>query len=320
MWNSACQLGCAICASVLVLNSMGLAHSQVPQLFQPTVQAYGEHVLELQPQKVRLLLMAKAEGANAKEAVEQLSRHRQTVRDELVALKADRDSIKVAPAEIRSHIMGLPKQYQHMSHRMLTTFLDSSTNINVEDLPIVYTASCIVAADWTLPNADPDLLLQLPNTLREQIAERDLMGDDNQLQLSPEQAARVEKFKAAVDEHVGFYEDDDSAARLQIVYVARVEKDARSVALKTAYERAREECNALAEASGHTLARMSSLSKVTPDESSNSFVYTGSSGEGTETLLTRQSLATRRDEFTARHPDLLTARFQVRVIFTVAKD
>lgn len=317
MMRTATNLFGTACVGILALIANQSLRAQVPGTYVPTVQAYGEHILELQPQKIRLLMVAKAEGANAKEAVEQLAKHRQTVRDELIALKADRDSIGVAPAEIRSHTMGLPTQYQHMSNRMLSNFLDNSANIHIEDLPIVYTATCFVSADWTLPSTDADLLLQLPSTLREQITKRDLLGEENQLQLSPEQAARIEKFKAALDEHMGYYEEEDTETKLQIIYVGSVTTESRTQALKAAYERAREECNALAEASNRKLGALVSLSKVTPDESTNNFVFSDASVDGPDTLRARQARGTRRDEFTARHPDLLQARFQVRAIFSI---
>lgn len=317
MLRTATNLLGITCVGIVALFASPSLRAQVLSSYMPTVQAYGEHILELQPQKIRLLMVAKAQGADAKEAVEQLAKHRQTVRDELIALKADRDSIHVAPAEIRSHTMGLPAQYQQMSNRMLSNFLDNSVNIHIEDLPVVYTASCFVGADWTLPSTDADLLLQLPSTLREQITKRDLLGEENLLQLSPEQAARVEKLKAALDEHMGYFEEEATESKLQIIYVGSITPESRTQALKSAYERAREECHALAEASNRKLGALVSLSKVTPDESTNNFVFSGSSVDGPETLLARQTRGTRRDEFTARHPYLLQARFQVRAIFSI---
>ncbi len=170
-----------------------------------TVQAYGEHVIELIPDRVRLLFIAKAEGASAKEAVERLAKHKEAVQGELKAMKAEANSIKITASEIRHHVLGVPTQYQNMSAKMLTNMLEGAINFRLEDLPSVHTATCVFEADWLLPSASSDVILQLPNSLREQVEQRDLVGDDNGIELSPEQAANIDKVKAALEEHLGAF-------------------------------------------------------------------------------------------------------------------
>lgn len=284
-----------------------------------TVQAFGEHLLDLQPEKVRLLLIAKAEGASAKEAVARLTKHKEAVRGELTAMKAEANSIKMTSSEMRHHILGIPPQYQNMNAKFFTNLLEGSLNIRLEDLPTVHTATCVIEADWVLPEGDSDLVLQFPNSLREQVAERDLVGDDNGVELSPEQSANITKFKAAIDEHMGFYDENSPQdQQVQVLFVASIKPEARAAALKSAFEKAREECQLLATASGHKLGRLVSLSKATPDDSSASNGFSlGLGSDTSDVLVARMTKATKRDEATARQADGLQARFQVRALFEV---
>ena len=283
-----------------------------------TVQAFGEHLLELAPERVRLLLVAKAEGATAKEAVQRLTRHKEAVRGELNAMKAEANSIKMTSSEMRHHIMGVPTQYQNMNARFITNLLEGSLNMRVEDLPTVHTATCVIEADWLLPKSDSDLALQLPASLREQVTERDLVGDDNGLELSPEQAANISKFKAAMDEHMGFYDDTTSEGQaVHILFVANIKPEARAAALKAAVEKAREECELLATAAGHKLGPLVSLSKATADDPSSG--YNLSIGVDADDAITnRLSKTTKRDEATSPQADGLQAKFQVRAIYELA--
>jgi hypothetical protein len=204
-----------------------------------------------------------------------------------------------------------------MNAKFFKNLLEGSLNLQIEDLPTVHTASCVVEADWALPSSNSDLVLQFPNLLREEVEQRDLVGDDNGLELSPEQATNINKFKAAMDEHMGFYDDSsEQVQQVQILFVASIKADTRASSLKAAFVKAREECELLAEASGHKLVRLLSLSKAMPDEAGNGFNM--SLGADTVDMLsTRLSKSSKRDEVTSRQADGLTARFQVRAVFEV---
>ncbi len=306
-----CMLLCDVHATLCV--------AQMPAGTQATVQAFGEDVVELKPKRLRLLLDTKAEGATAREATESLSKHKQAVREELVALKADRDSIRMMPADITSRMMGLPKQYERLNSQALLRLLGNTLNFNIEELPIVYTAHCYIEAEWELPSTDPDMLLQLPNTLREEIKSRDLLGEDNVIQLSAEQNSRVSQLKTAMDEHMGFYEDESAEDnRVQILFVAKMSAEERAGAMKRAYEHARQQCEELAQAANMKLGRLANLSKATPDEVSGGFTFS-SAAEDPDSMVARQLRSGRRDETSAKNPDLLFARIQLRVSFTVDK-
>lgn len=291
--------------------------AQAPQASVATVQAFGEHLLELPPEKLRLLLVAKAEGGNAKEAVERLTKHKEAVRTELLAMKAEASSIKMTSSEMRHHVLGIPPQYQNMNSKFFTNLLEGSLNIRLEDLPTVYTATCVIEADWVLPKSEGDLVLQLPNLLREQVVERDLVGDDNGLELSPEQSANITKFKAAIDEHMGFYDENGPQdEQVQLLFVASIKPEARAAALKAAFEKAREECELLATAAGHKLGRMVSLSRSTPDDSSSGSFSMGL-GTSNDAISARVAKLSNRNETTSRQADSLQTRIQVKAIFEI---
>lgn len=312
-------IACTICLAGQ-WHSLAQAQTQSPPSKSPaTVQAFGEHVLELSPERVRLLFIAQAEGATAKEAVERLTKHKAAVRGELIAMKAEADSIKITSSDMRHHTLGVPPQYQNMRTKFFTNLLEGQLNMRLEDLPTVHTATCVVEADWVLPNNDNDLVLQLPNLLREQVDERDLVGNDNGLELSPEQSANIAKFKAAVDEHMGLYDDNNQdQERVQILYVSTIKPEARAQAHKAAFENARQECELLAVASGHKLGRFVSMSKTAPDFTSSLNNFTMSlSPNASETLTTRVSRCTRPNETTSRQADNLQVSFHVEAVFEV---
>ncbi len=281
-----------------------------------TVQAFGEHSIDLAPERVRLLLVAKAEGPSAKEAVQRLAKHKEAVRGELQAMKAEPNSIKITSAEMRHHILGVPPQYQNMNAKFFSNLLEGSLNLRIEDLPTVHTATCVVEADWVLPKAENELILQFPNSLRDEVTQRDLVGDDNGLELSPEQAANISKFKAAMDEHLGFYDDTNRDQQpVQVLFVASIKSEARAAALKVAFEKAKEECALLATASGHKLGRLVNLSRSAPDDSSPVFNY--GAADSSDVLTARLSKSASKDEVSSPQAEGLQARFQVRAIFEV---
>jgi hypothetical protein len=223
-----------------------------------TIHATGQHELTLTPQKLRLTLNIRAEGLDAKSAIEALIEHKQRVKSELLAMKAEEASIDFGAAQLTSGIQGMSAEMMRYGARVYAQVAGAS-NVDLKDVPKVYIATSRVRAEWPLPTTDADALAMLPETLKEQVKERDLMGEKNKAELDGPQQEKLEEMQAAMQENMGYYSSDDESSPVTVVFVAKVDEAQRKVAVSAAYERATAQAKLLASVSGKSLGELKSL-------------------------------------------------------------
>ncbi len=114
-------------------------------------------------------------------------------------------------------------------------------------------------AEWALPTTDPDALALLPETLKEQIKARDLMGEKNKAALDKGQQEKLEEAQAAMQENGGYSSSNEENQPIAIMFVAKVDDDSRKRAAKEAFDRAKAQANLLASATGHKTGELMSL-------------------------------------------------------------
>lgn len=223
-----------------------------------SIHASGQHELKFEPQKLRLMLTIRAEGADAKSAIESLLAHKEGVKKELLAMKAEEASIDFGATQLSSGVPGMSAQMMRYGPQMIAQ-ISRASNGDPADVPKVYIAVSRVQAEWPLPTTDADALALLPETLKEQVKERDLMGEKNKAQLDGPQQEKLEEMQAAMQENMGYYSSEEETSPVIVLFVAKVDDEQRKEGIKAAYERAVAQAKMLAGVTGKQLGDLVSL-------------------------------------------------------------
>lgn len=247
-----------LCGSFALLSGVQEADAQSPA--KPgSVHATGQHELKLEPQKLRLTLSIRAEGVDAKSAIEAFLTHKERVKKELIAMKADSASIEFGATQLSSGVAGMPTEMQGYESRIIAQITRSQSNIDADEIPKHYQAVATVRAEWPLPTTDADALALLPETLKEQVTARDLAGDKNKAKLEPQQQEKLEEIQAAMQENMGYYGSGDESAPFTVLFIAKVDDVSRLKAVKAAYDEAVARAEMLSSVTGHKRGDLVSL-------------------------------------------------------------
>lgn len=217
-----------------------------------TVHAAGEQSVNLKPQILRVTITMHAEGTDAKSAVRSLAEHKARVKQDLVTLKADEDSIKFGATQLGgvTSVMGAPPPVPNYSPVAPSTFRSPPTTANNTKL---FRAVATVTADWPLPTTDLDALALLPDAIRAQVEAHDLRGEKNKAELSPEEQERREEMQLSAPV---LYNNYEAAPLVTVDFVAKIEPAARQGAIKSAYEKAVAEAKLLASVTDRELGKL----------------------------------------------------------------
>jgi hypothetical protein len=180
------------------------------------------------------------------------------VKGELLAMKAEEASIDFGAAQLTSGIPGMSTEMMRYGSRMIAQVAGQS-NTDPAEVPKVYIAASRVRAEWPLPTTDADALAMLPETLKEQVKERDLMGEKNKAQLEGPQQEKLEEMQAAMQENMGYYSDNGEGSTATVMFVAKFDDEVRKKALSAAYERAMAQAKMLSTLTGKPLGNLKSL-------------------------------------------------------------
>jgi uncharacterized protein YggE len=248
----------ACAAASALLCGVPQADAQLPAK-PASIHATGQHELKLPPQKLRLTLSIRAEGVDAKTAIESFLAHKERVKKELVAMKAEEASIDFGATQLSNGVAGMPAEMQGYESRFIAQVTRSSPNINAAEIPKLYQAVARVRAEWPLPTTDSDALALLPETLKEQVKARDLAGEKNKAKLDGRQQEKLEEIQAAMQENMGYQSDSDQAAPFTVLFVAKVDDESRKKAFKAAYDRAVARAEMLSTVAGYKMGDLISL-------------------------------------------------------------
>jgi uncharacterized protein YggE len=240
----------------LVANTFVPASAQSPAP-SGTIHATGQHEIKLAPQKLRLSLAIRAEGADAKSAIESFVQHKERVKKELVEMKADETSIEISSPQLSGSMAGIPQEWTSYAPRFLQP-PPTPGEPGAAGMPKVFVATAQLKAEWPLPTTDADALAMLPETLKEQIAARDLTGKKNKAKLDAAQQEKIEELQAKMQEAMAYASSDDGQS-FSVLFVAKADDHTRRQGIKAAYDRAVAEAELLATATGHKLGDLVSL-------------------------------------------------------------
>lgn len=226
------------------------------------VSASATESVTVKPEKLRLLMLIKAQGNDAKSALASMNEHKEFVKKELEGMKADKDSIAFSPIRASTS----DGDSNGNSRRMMQMQMQMSGGrggkpSTPKPLPTVYTVSCTLKADWPLPVKEGDALALLPVTLKEQIKSRDLAGEKNKPKLGKAEQEQMEEMEAMMSEQYS-YGGEQNGQGPSITFVATVPEDVQKKATAAAFKKAVKEIETASGATGVKLGKLTSVTSA----------------------------------------------------------
>jgi uncharacterized protein YggE len=280
------------------------------------IHASGQHEIKLAPQKLRLSLHIRAEGADAKSAVEAFVKHKDRIKKDLLEMKAEEASIVIDAPTLAQTVPGIPAEYSAYAARYLPPPVPGEAAR--PNVPKVFVATSQVKAEWPLPTTDADALALIPETLKEQIKTRDLAGEKNKAKLDSSQQEKLEELQAAMRENYAASTEDSHD--FTVAFVAKVDEESRKAAIKAAYDRAFAQAETLAAVTSHKLGNLVSLRcEETPSTEADAAMPNYAAAMSAAYLgLNANNIANHTDAL-SNSPAGLKLNVQVHVEFAIAK-
>ncbi len=261
---------CVLVCGALVFSTLGVSTSAwaQPGISQSSsgITATAVESVPVKAQRLRLVMLLKAKGADPKSAIVALTEHKQRVQKELEAMKADKESIAFSASRLSGGTSAEAQRMQAMQMQMQMQMGNPAAAASKGTIPTVHTAICALKAEWPLPAGEGDALALLPATLNEQVKARDLAGDNNKPKLSKEAQEQLEELEGMVEQRFS-YSSSDNDPTSKIYFVASVPADAKQKATAAAFAKATKEVDALAQSTGQKRGKLLSLST----DSANSY-------------------------------------------------
>ncbi len=302
-------------AFLLLLGSVAVAEPASAQ-YMPGgggdgVMATGVGQVSLEPSRLELTMRVQAQGIDAKSAAQSLMDHKEKVREDLVAMNADPESITFTSTKFES---GQSEQQRQAAQMMQYQMRASGVPASVpDDTPEIVTAIAGLTAQWALPDVDRDALALLPQRLKEQVVSRDLAGKKNQPDLDDEARESLEQMQEMMEESFGgfgFGDGDDSSGP-RIVFTATAEPEQREEAMQQAFKKARDSAELIASAAGIGLGKLRRI--AAQDQQTESFQMARFSGYGEDELVMPET----EGQLTAATLDGLSLKISVMTVYEI---
>ena len=225
------------------------------------ISATAIESVPVKPEKLRLLMLIKAQGSDAKSALASMNEHKEFVKKELEGMKADKDSIVFSPIRASTSdgdANGNSRRMMQMQMQMQMSGGRGGKATTPKPLPTVYTVTCTLKADWPLPVKEGDALALLPVTLKEQIKSRDIAGEKNKPKLGKAEQEQLEEMDAMMSEQYS-YGSEQNGQGPSITFVATVPEDVQKKATAAAFKKAIKEIETASGATGVKLGKLTAV-------------------------------------------------------------
>jgi hypothetical protein len=240
----------------------------------PTVTISKLIEMKLETQKLRLFMRLKAESRDGERALKTLITHQERVTAGLIEMGADEKSIAYSAASVTSGTPGVPNpesarksiRQQAAQMRALNPQIRGQLGPVIpededSELPIVFSASCSVTADWAFKDGADNKSILLPSKLRSKIGEMDLQGKELVVVLDPIEQQLIQPLLGAVNVNVYYPGSaENTSTDPAFYYVSVMSEEQEEVAIADAFKIVRSKGNALAKAGGGTLGAIRSIS------------------------------------------------------------
>lgn len=281
----------------------------------------GSHTLKLRPTRLRVVIEVRGEGRSGADALRALADQRMLVSQELQQMRADPAQIEFSAPKISIGYLG----FSDLNHPMLQNLIrrglvpadpyqaDTDLEQGEVTMPKSFVAVSRATAEWELPTDDADALALLPETLRKQVAQRDLTGKKKRLEMSDEEQEQwAELQRQAGNQNFFVQNQNPLPSDVQWVYVAPLDAKLEQEAIQSAYQEAQRRAAALSAASQLKLGRVIRLTHSERPADTTSGTY-----DGTSSRLVPPQLLGRTGELVATEPEGLRKVFTVQMVHEI---
>ena len=249
-------------------------------------------------------------------ALEQLKDRREAAVQQLEALGAAKDAVKVQPPVLAT---GKTSQQQRMG-QMIKMLKAQGRRVpkGLEKAPPV-TITANITAEWPLEATSPDEAITLVKKLQDKVEAADLAGTKEAKKLTPEEEELNEEMKDMMDSMSYGGDEEVKPGEPTFFFVATLSPEAQEKAMADAFAQAKENAEKLAKAAGIGVGPLASLTAAVSqsDEPSAMSEYYGG-GYSSRMMMARQMSQGDSDDprTQALSPSPTTARFRVMVVAT----
>lgn len=309
----------------MIVSPVGTCHAQSSSMFFTSegIMASGSAEVALVPNRLRLQVLVKAEDRDAESVLKILRKHQARVETELKSLGADVASIVFSQPVITTGIPGVDNpeiarktlkqqaaQMRNLNPQMRGQFPGQALEDDEVDLPFVFTATCTLTAEWTLPNGLSDEALVLVPTLRAKVDEKDFRGKKLNAELDP---SEIELIQPLLGANVYYSAAQAITSDVQLQFVATLSEAQEQAALDSAFAKAQAQAERLAKASGRKLTKLQSMSSTVQSIAANLNNYPYVVTSTNHTTMTPAKRVPR--EVSAEDPNQLARTITVNVSF-----
>jgi uncharacterized protein YggE len=249
------------------------------------------------PEKLRLLILAKAESRDSKRAYQSMLDHQKRVSEELVKEGAIASSIEFTKPIITSGVPGVDdpeaakKRVKQQAAQMRNINLRGRQPAEeIEDdveLPLVYTASSRIFAEWSLPTGDDESTSLLPSKIRGLIDQYDWKGKALRVALNEEE----QKLIAPLTAGISLYSTERAPPEVLLFFVGRSTEAQDEEAAREAIKKAQNQATILAKGIGKKVSgiRSISLSPMSSSALTRGIEYGSAAGQNVLSMIRKDN-------------------------------
>lgn len=280
------------------------------------IQGTGTVVLQETPTVIRMSLQLSEKAETVEKALEQLKDRREAAVQQLEALGAVKEAVKVEPPVLST---GKTSQQQR-TDQMIKMLKAQGRRVpkGLEKTPPV-TVTANITAEWPLKAASPEEAITLVKKLQDKVEAADLAGTKEAKKLTPEEEELNEEMKDMMESMSYGGDEQANPGEPTFFYVATLSQEAQEKAIAEAFAQAKGNAEKLAKAAGIGVGPLASLTAAVSQSENYSAMsdYYGG-GYPSQMMMARQmSQINSGDPRTqALSPSPTTAKFQVIVMVT----
>jgi uncharacterized protein YggE len=280
------------------------------------IQGTGTVVLQETPTVIRMSLQLSEKAETVEKALEQLKDRREAAVQQLEALGAVKEAVKVEPPVLST---GKTSQQQR-TDQMIKMLKAQGRRVpkGLEKAPPV-TVTANLTAEWPLKAASPEEAITLVKKLQDKVEAADLAGTKEAKKLTPEEEEVNEEMKDMMESMSYGGGEEANPGEPTFFYVATLSPEAQEKAIAEAFAQAKGNAEKLAKAAGIGVGPLASLTAAVSQSENYSAMsdYYGG-GYPSQMMMARQlSQINAGDPRTqALSVSPTTAKFQVIVMVT----
>ena len=283
-----------------------------------TVSGAGVASISRPPETMRLQVTLLGRGSTLKDALAVLKDRVAKAKPQLLALGADKDSIKVEDSRIAEQKNDRNQQVQ-MQMMMMARMKRGGKGAKpaaTTTPPVV--VSAVLTAEWKLTAKTSDELLLAIHPVQEKIKAADLAGSKDAEKLTPEQEEMLEEAQNQFSFNQG---DEAKPGEPVFLFVSRISEAEEAKAMAEAFAKAKQQAAGLAKAAGAELGGLMSLSGTTGNAGAYEFggINYNSAAYSTLQMLQQRQLASNEesDEAVGLEPTAIKKQVSIQASFAL---